>query len=286
MSTSRTAQAPTIGWMLGMSSWMISAFIPGSYLAWLGFLIVGIVGRKMRWTIVGVVLGALAILVHLPIWGQWQPLIAALLYIAGMLLALMANPGWLRTMWERRAGGDAQVASSSTPSGGSRAARRAKAREDAKEAARAAQQKASRDAERNAARNAARKKARKEPAPSARREPAPSARQEPTEADRLAARAGASSAEFFASSGQTSTPAEPVDVNTADADALATLPGISGRQARRLVKQRDAAGGFASLDAFATAASLQPHELVRLRGAAVCSRPPRGPRQFGRRVDY
>ncbi|MEJ1086894.1 helix-hairpin-helix domain-containing protein [Microbacterium sp. Mu-80] len=282
MSTSRTAQAPTIGWMLGMSTWMISAFIPGSYLAWLGFLIVGIVGRRMWWTIVGVVLGALAILVHLPIWGQWQPLVAALLYIAGMLLALMANPGWLRAMWERRTGGGAQVASPATASGGSRAARRAKAREEGKREARAAQQKADRDAARKKPTRAAAKK----PAAASAKEPARSPRQEPTEADRLAARAGATTAEFFAPSGQPTAPAEPVDVNTAEADALATLPGISARRARRLVKQRDAAGGFASLDAFATAAGLQPHELVRLRGAAVCSRPPRGPRQFGRRVDY
>lgn len=284
MSTARTDQ-PTIGWMLLMSAWMISAFIPDSILAWLGFIIIGIVGRMMRWTVVGVVLGALAILVALPIWGQWQPLVSALLYIAGMLMALMANPGWLRAMWARRSGDAAQPtmtpqrSRSATRRSGSaqsgtttRAERRAKARAAAKarsvENSRAAAEKAA---------NAAAEQAAESHRKSATR----------SEADRLAERAGASTAEYFAASpARDAAAAEPVDVNTADADALADLPGLTTRKARKLVKQRDDQGGFASLDAFATAAGLQPHELVRLRNAAVCSRPARGPRTFGRRVDY
>ncbi|UNK72232.1 helix-hairpin-helix domain-containing protein [Microbacterium sp. H1-D42] len=299
MSTARTAEGPTIGWMLGMSTWMISAFIPGSYLSWLGFLIIGIVGRMLRWTITGVVLGVLAILVHLPIWGQWQPLLAALVYIAGMVLALMANPGWLRAMWERRAGGSTSAVSSSAASSGeTRAARRAKARQNARTAADEARTEATaretarqQDERRQASgRRGGSRSARssnRSTTDTAQAQTARAAQTGPTEADQLAARAGASSAEFFDAPAQaTDEAAEPVDVNTADADALAGLPGITARQARKLVKQRTAQGGFASLDAFATAAGVQPHELVRLRDAAVCSRPPRGPRQFGRRVDY
>ncbi|MGF2947809.1 ComEA family DNA-binding protein [Microbacterium alcoholitolerans] len=276
MSTARADQ-PTVGWMLLMSTWMISAFIPGSIFAWLGFLIVGIIGRMMRWTVVGVVLGALAIVVALPIWGQWQSLIAALLYIAGMLMALMANPGWLRAMWARRSGDAARPAMTSSRSTaaatGTRASRRAKSRSRSQ-----------------AAKSEARKASptRTEPARDQRAGRAQRPAPEPTEAEQLARRAGASSAGFFASSGQRDQPssAEPIDVNTADADALAGLPGITARKARKLVKQRTEQGGFASLDAFATAAGVQPHELVRLRDAATCSRPARGPRRFGRRVDY
>lgn len=295
MSDARTTEGPTIGWMLGMSTWMISAFIPGSYLAWLGFLLVGIVGRMRRWTIIGVVLGALAILVHLPIWGQWQSLLAALVYIAGMVLALMANPGWLRAMWDRRTGSSTSAASTSAaPARETRAARRARAGQDAQKAADAARaDETAREAARQkeARRRASRRRGGSDSDRASNRSktdtaPAQGARAEQTEANELAARAGASSAEFFAASAPSTEPAEPIDVNTADADALAGLSGITARQARKLVKQRTAQGGFTSLDAFATAAGLQPHEIVRLRNAAVCSRPPRGPRQFGRRVDY
>lgn len=274
MTTARTDQ-PTIGWMLLMSTWMISAFIPGSIFAWLGFLIIGIVGRMMRWTVVGVVLGALAIMVALPIWGQWQSLIAALLYIAGMLMALMANPGWLRAMWARRTGDAAQptttTRSKAAPTG-NRASRRARSgsrKQSRKQVSRP---------------EAAEFKA----APSTRAARVEPPKSEPSEAEQLARRAGASSAEFLASNPRDAAPAsaEPIDVNTADAGALADLPGITARKARKLVKQRTEQGGFASLDAFATAAGVQPHELVRLREAATCSRPPRGPRRFGRRVDY
>ncbi|HEY9308798.1 MAG TPA: hypothetical protein VIP82_13440, partial [Microbacterium sp.] len=94
--------APSIGWMLGMSSWMLLTVVPGPIVTWLGFSIIGVVSRSRRLIILGVVWGAAAILVSLEIWGQWQPLVRAIVYLSGMLVALMVNPGWLRTMWQRR----------------------------------------------------------------------------------------------------------------------------------------------------------------------------------------
>ena len=281
MSAGRAGAEPSTGWMLGMSTWMVSALIPGSFLSWLGFLIVGIVGRMLRWTIVGVVLGALAIVVALPVWGQWQPLLAAILYIAGMLLALMANPSWLRAMWARRTGENAQeprkTSASRTSSSRSSSRGASRSRREGQKANAASSQ---RDEPRVGSSFTA--SASHDTAHDAGGAGESGAVGNPSAADGLAARAGASSAEFFAAGDA----AEPIDVNTADAGELANLPGITARQARRLVKQRSAQGGFTSLDAFATAARLQPHELVRLRDAAVCSRPARGPRRFGRRVDY
>ncbi|SJN43118.1 hypothetical protein FM104_12390 [Microbacterium esteraromaticum] len=261
MTATQADARPTTGWMLGMSSWMLSTAIPGPMFAWAGFLLVGIVGRMRRWTIVGVVMAGLAIIAALPVWGQFQPLIAAAVYLGGMVLALVANPSWLRAMWARRASRPATTSArassrtrTSAASSSTRSSNRRRGASTTQTSSKAATSRA-----------------------------ASATTRERTDAEKLAERAGASSATYFA---QPAAPADPVDVNTANADELATLPGITRTRARRLLKARTKQGGFMNLDAFATAAGLQPHELVRLREAAVCSRPPRGPRQFGRRVDY
>ncbi|OCG72752.1 hypothetical protein A7J15_10630 [Microbacterium sediminis] len=79
--------------------------------------------------------------------------------------------------------------------------------------------------------------------------------------------------------------ADPIDVNTASRAQLRRLLRVDRKAADALLTERTRRGGFASLDDFARAAGLQPHELARLRREAVCSPRPRAPRRFGRRVD-
>jgi len=269
MSNSRAQGVPSIGWLLLMSAWMLSTAIPGAVLGWLGFVIIGIIGKMKHWVIVGVVLGAAALLVALPIWGQWQSMASAIVYLGGMLLALAANPSWLRTMWERSQG----TTDSAEP---------VMARTNASSRQATTRQPSTTRSQR---RKTQQKKT-PQPKPQPRPQPAASAAAAPaadSESAKLAERAGASTAAYFAAPAQK---AEPIDVNEADARALAELPGLSRASARQLVRQRDKQGGFTSLEAFATAAALQPHQLVRLREMAICSPPARGRRQFGRRVDY
>jgi len=57
----------------------------------------------------------------------------------------------------------------------------------------------------------------------------------------------------------------PVDVQSATVEALAQLPGVGPSLAQRIVAIRDARGGYRNIDDLASAANLQPHELVRLR---------------------
>ena len=109
------------------------------------------------------------------------------------------------------------------------------------------------------------------------------ARSKTDEAAELAAAAGASPTDYLAADDLTP---EPVDVNTAPAAELEKLPGMSRSRARRAVKEREAQGGFTSVEDFGEAVGLQPHEIVRLRKLAACSPRPRGERRFGRRVDY
>ncbi|MFK4806437.1 ComEA family DNA-binding protein [Microbacterium sp. ZW CA_36] len=279
--------APSIGWMLGMSSWMLLTVVPGPIVTWLGFSIIGVASRSRRLIILGVVWGAAAILVSLEIWGQWQPLVRAIVYLSGMLVALMVNPGWLRTMWQRRldraeqAGaasfGGAASRSSGTTSRTSRSASTAK-----KPSARSSRRSRAAAARAAAAKAAAAKAAEAKAAAGA--DAASQAASDDTV--ELASAVGASSDDMIATREEAAPPAEPVDVNTATAAELEDLPGMTRSRARRAVKEREAQGGFTSVEDFGETVGLQPHEIVRLRRAATCSPRPRGERRFGRRVDY
>ncbi|SEB59597.1 Helix-hairpin-helix motif-containing protein [Paramicrobacterium humi] len=285
---------PSIGWMLARSSWLLLTLIPGPLATWFGFAVIATVARRGRWFGFAAFFAAAAIVAHLPLWGRWGDLAATLVFLAGIVAGLAVNPTWLRLLWTRRSGSNASrsrsttwhrapTATSSTrtttiPGGtmtvtesrttttrSTSRSKRAEAR--AKAAAKQAEQQ--RAAEKRKAQDAARE-------------------QQLSDARRLLDEVGGSGADLYeapvAASGAAS--AEPVDVNTAPVSALQKLPGMSRRTAKRAVKVREDKGGFASLDDFAASVGLQPHEIVRLRTAATCSPPPRGPRTFGRRVDY
>lgn len=288
MSRTVHSDAPSVPWLLAMSSWMLLTLIPAAATSWLGFGIVGVVSRKPRVIVLSVVFAGAAIVAALEVWGPWRPVAAAVVYLAGMLVALGVNPGWLRSMWERRSsrraaalvGPAARVASGTTATRQSRAQRRAAASAASKKraaAARAATAGTAAQAGSASAAEARKATARKADAPA-------------SDADALAERVGATSDDLIAGAGVAAArpdgpAAEPVDVNTADVDEIAALPGFTKARARKAVRARDQSGGFVSVEAFGEAVGLQPHELVRLRDRAVCSPRPRGERRFGRRVD-
>lgn len=80
----------------------------------------------------------------------------------------------------------------------------------------------------------------------------------------------------------------PADVNTASADELAALPGMSPARVDRVVRERQARRGFTSVAEFADTAGLAPHEHQRLRPLLTCgSARPSGPHTgYGRVLDY
>lgn len=282
--TGTAKDAPSIPWMLGMSSWMLLTVVPGPILTWLGFSIIGVASRSRRLLILAVVWGAAAILVTLEIWGQWQPLVRGIVYLSGMLVALMVNPGWLRTMWQRRldrAGESGGAGSGGTASGRSAGSGTGAAKKPSARASRRARAAAARAAAAKARAQTQAARAEAEAAERAKRDEAAGAGAD--EAAALAAAAGASPTDLLDAADLTP---EPVDVNTAAAAELEKLPGMSRSRARRAVKERDAQGGFTSVEDFGETVGLQPHEIVRLRKLATCSPRPRGERRFGRRVDY
>ncbi|GAA3288632.1 helix-hairpin-helix domain-containing protein [Dactylosporangium vinaceum] len=67
-----------------------------------------------------------------------------------------------------------------------------------------------------------------------------------------------------------------LDVNTASAAALSAA-GLDAPRAARIVADREARGGFQTVEEFAMAAALQPHEFARLRAQLTCTPRPRAP---------
>ncbi|SNT55932.1 Helix-hairpin-helix motif-containing protein [Asanoa hainanensis] len=79
--------------------------------------------------------------------------------------------------------------------------------------------------------------------------------------------------------------AEPIDVNSATAAQLVTLPHFDHARALRAVAERERRGGFADVYAFSAALGLQPHEYVRIlplvRAIPVATAPPPQPHPPG-----
>ena len=246
MSSPTRETVPGWGWMLGVSAWLLPVFF-GPGFAWIGFLIVGAVSQRGAAYVAALASGVLGFTIGVEVWGGFPDIVAAIVHLAGLVVALALNPAWLRTLWERRVAGKDK----NRPAVWRRAA----------EPAAAASARPSRSSRRGSKRAST---------------PAPE-----RETTRAAESVGATSADLL----QPREAVEPVDVQTASADELAELPGMNRSKARRAVRARTKENGFVSLEQFGETAGLQPHEIVRLRAAATCSPRPRGERRFGRRVD-
>jgi len=81
----------------------------------------------------------------------------------------------------------------------------------------------------------------------------------------------------------------PLDVNLATTEQFAALPGFDAARAHRTVAERHTRQGFGSVEEFAAATNLAPHEFAQIRGMVVCTPPQRindaTPPSSGRVVD-
>jgi hypothetical protein len=79
-------------------------------------------------------------------------------------------------------------------------------------------------------------------------------------------------------------PAAMLDVNAATAAQLAAAARLDLPRAERIVADREARGGFQTVEEFAAAAALAPHEFARVRTVLTCVPRPRAPQPGGGRV--
>ena len=94
---------------------------------------------------------------------------------------------------------------------------------------------------------------------------------------------GVDASQFYASP-----PPAPLDVNRATEAELLRLPGMTPERVQEALSARTARGGFGSVEQFAAAAGLAPHEHARLRSWVTCSVAPMTSPQpgSGRVVDF
>ena len=102
---------------------------------------------------------------------------------------------------------------------------------------------------------------------------------------------GVESTQYYAPPPAPSAPPRPaglLDVNTAEPAQIAALPGFTEERVHQVTAARSAQGGFVSIELFADAAGLAPHEHHRVRALITCTPPStgRGPAGSGRVVDF
>jgi DNA uptake protein ComE-like DNA-binding protein len=281
------APQPSLLWKIRQSLWLLVPVGTFGFLGFTALLVVGTRAKRPLWWILG--------LVHLVLSGVAMALlegdgvqeeIATWLlmtcWLAGSSFAVAINPEYLQFKWDR----DRAAAQPTRTTG--RTVR-----------ARSGSQLNTRRQPRDRARGANAKPAPRSGAGSRNSAKAPGAG---ASGKSRAARSGAvASAGAGAAAGSPPAPysnpasvassaraaaLDTVDVNTATAHELETLPGFSRALAQKAVEAREKRGGFTSEQDFAAALDLAPHVFQRLRGRIVCGRTPQAPPSFGRIVDY
>lgn len=246
--TPATATGPSLWWRLVWSSWLLLLLVPAGGVAWLAFGLLAGIARRRSWGISAGVYALAAIVVQAPDDPAGR-IMQGSLYLVALVHGLIINQSWLLVIWGRRENGLNPMGIQERP-----AAQRTRR---------------------------TRRGATRPPEAAALLDGAGTAR-----SDYIDEAAPAPRTPRARAAATPQTPAEPVDVNTANQRTLARLTGMDRARAKTVVAARAKRGGFASLEDFAGTAGLQPHELVRLRGEAFCSPRPRAKRSFGRRVDY
>ena len=97
-----TPTAPSVGWIIGMSLWLLPVLLGGGTTTWIGFGIIGLATLKRSWIIAAAVYAAVAFVASV----ASDTVVGLALQIAiiavGTVDALIANRRWLLTMWGRR----------------------------------------------------------------------------------------------------------------------------------------------------------------------------------------
>lgn len=275
-----TAPQPSPGWKVRQSLWLLVPVGTFGFLGFTALLVVGTRAKRPLWWILG--------LVHLMLSGVAMALlegdgvqeeIATWLlmtcWLAGSSFAVAINPEYLRFKWDC----DRAAAQPSRTTGRTVRARsgsQLNTRRQPRDRARGANGK-------SVTRAGSRTKAN---APGAGASGKPRSPRRGSAAPASATSAPRSNSASVVVSARPAGAAETVNVNTATARELETLPGFSRALAQKAVEAREKRGGFTSEQDFAAALDLAPHIFQRLRGRIVCGRTPQAPPSFGRIVDY
>ncbi|WP_300590401.1 hypothetical protein [Microbacterium sp.] len=104
-AATRISAAPSIGWLLLMSLWLLPILAGFGRLTWLGFAVIGALTVRTSWIITsGIYALAAAAIPFLP-WSEAVTWGYPALWIVGIIHALIVSPSWLNEAWRRRQNG-------------------------------------------------------------------------------------------------------------------------------------------------------------------------------------
>lgn len=242
---------PTPSWLVVRSLWLVPILFGFGVTTGLGFIVLAVMTRRMRWALLGIVLSIAAVM-GFPVWAldwlavqwvfagyaDWTLLPLFVVYVVGVVVALWRLRAVLELLWQRRVARD-----------GDRAVHEPDPAPVAPEAANDA-------AERSAVLARASDGFQKL---LARQE---EAALQPAEA--AGAAVGVAAVTAVEPLSLADLLAEPLDLRTASAAELALVPGLGAEGAARLVAMREA-GEFVSLDQALTSAGLSAYDAIRAR---------------------
>ena len=126
--------APSVGWMLGCSLWLLPVVLGLGTTSWIGFLVIGVLALRIRWIVLAALQFVVLLssgmsfidLVQFPLRvtsGYLMPLDLPILvlYVASLAYALWANRVWLRILWGRRERGERMLGRGGRPAAGTAA---------------------------------------------------------------------------------------------------------------------------------------------------------------------
>lgn len=245
---------PTPSWLVVRSLWLVPILFGFGVTTGLGFIVLAVMTRRMRWALLGIVLSIAAVM-GFPVWAldwlavqwvfagyaDWTLLPLFVVYVVGVVVALWRLRAVLELLWERR-----------VARGGVPAAHEPVLASAAPVAPEAANDAAERSAVLARASDGFQKLL-------ARQE---EAALQPAEA--AGAAVGVAAVTAVEPLSLADLLAEPLDLRTASAAELALVPGLGAEGAARLVAMREA-GEFVSLDQALTSAGLSAYDAIRAR---------------------
>lgn len=104
-AAARISAAPSIGWLVLMSLWLLPILGGFGRFTWLGFAVIGALTVRTSWIVTSVIYALAAAAIPFLPWSEAVTWGYPALWIVGIIHALIVSPSWLHDAWRRRQNG-------------------------------------------------------------------------------------------------------------------------------------------------------------------------------------
>ncbi|MBD3751639.1 MAG: hypothetical protein IE935_04170, partial [Micrococcales bacterium] len=104
-AAARISAAPSIGWLLLMSLWLLPILGGFGRFTWLGFAVIGALSVRTSWIVTSAIYALAAAAIPFLPWSEALTWGYPAVWIVGIIHALIVSPSWLNEAWRRRQDG-------------------------------------------------------------------------------------------------------------------------------------------------------------------------------------